>query len=424
MSAPRYVLLGLEAAGATWPATLRDLVTSRDADDEYLPCDGPADLLSRLATGRRFSAVLVDQRATGLDREMVRRSLAADCPVIVVGGPADAPRLAGLGATVHVPDPDDGGSIGDDALAVALADHAHPIGPVDDLRFGPRIEDRSRSGWTGRLVAVTGPGGSGASTVARALAAGLVDDPRLRGEVLLVDACLQADQAHLHGIDEPADDLRAATQAHRGGDPDGATLRRLLVEPPGCRYRLLPGIRRRGDWPAIGGPTLAAALRNLRDHHLATVVDVDPMVDLAPVHQPVGPATPGEPSRIVVELADLVVLVHHDDAPRRAADRVVADLLEAGLPSDRLVRLEVGGPRRRTLRGPRRGRRRGTGPRDQAHGDDPPPAADLLVTEPIGDPRTAADLASRILAILDRLPARPDAADLPVATGSLGTDLP
>ncbi len=412
MSAPRYVLLGLEAAG-TWPASLRDLVAARDADDEYLPCDGPADLLSRLATGRRFSAVLVDQRASGLDRELVRRSLAADCPVIVVGGPADAPRLLDLGATVHVPDPDDGGPL-DDALAVALADHAHPIGPVDDLRFGPRIATPSGDRWTGRLVAVTGPGGSGASTVARALAAGLVDDPRLRGEVLLVDACLQADQAHLHGIDEPTSDLRAATQAHRGGDPDGTTVRSLLTDPPGCRYRLLPGIRRRGDWPAIGGPTLTAALRNLRDHHLATVVDVDPMVDLAPVHQPVGPATPGEPSRIVVELADLVVLVHHAGAPRRAADRVADDLAEAGLPTDRLVRFEVGDARRRTLRGRRRDTRR-----DDRHA--PSSAADLLATEPLGDPRTAADLASRILGLLDRLPARPDGVDLPVATGSLGT---
>ena len=85
MSAPRYVLLGLEAAGATWPATLRNLVTSRDADDEYLPCDGPADLLSHLATGRRFSAVLVDQRATGLS---VHRVL--DCDHIHLELPGDA----------------------------------------------------------------------------------------------------------------------------------------------------------------------------------------------------------------------------------------------------------------------------------------------------------------------------------------------
>jgi len=68
MSGSRFVLLGLEAAGSPWPAALSSLLASRDPDDEYLPCDGPADLLARLATGRRFSAVVVDHRTSGLNR--------------------------------------------------------------------------------------------------------------------------------------------------------------------------------------------------------------------------------------------------------------------------------------------------------------------------------------------------------------------
>jgi hypothetical protein len=412
VSSLRYVLLGLASGEPAWLEAVARLVGRRSADDEFIRCTGSVDLATRLGTGRPFSAVLVDHRTVGLDRELVRRASAAGCPVIVVGGADDPGRLASLGATAHMVDPP---SLQD--LDGMLARHATPIGRVDDLRLGLRAED-GPVGWTGRMVAVTGPGGTGASTVARLLAAALADDPRMYSSVLLVDACLEADQAHMHGITDSQVDLQAAARAHRNGDPVDSELRALTFVPAGHRHRLLPGIRQRRDWPTIGGPSLEAALGNLRDHHLATIVDVDPYVDLAPTHQPVGPTTPGEPARIVFGMADLVLVVGRagSDSVRSLA-RVRANLADSGLPAERVMELPLtSSPAVGRLASRRAGRAARRGQAVQS--------GDLVLDLPgtLDGSDTAAHLADRVLTVLDRLPSRTqNQNEVAVIAGSLGT---
>ena len=412
VSSPHYVLLGLASGEPAWLEVVARLVGRRSADDEFIRCTGPVDLATRLGTGRPFSAVLVDHRTVGLDRELVRRASAAGCPVIVVGGADDPGRLVSLGAAAHMEEPP---SVHD--LDAMLAGHATPIGRIDDLRLGLRAED-GPAGWTGRMVAVTGPGGTGASTVARLLAAALADDPRMYSSVLLIDACLEADQAHMHGITDPQVDLQAVARAHRNGDPVDSELRALTFVPAGHRHRLLPGIRQRRDWPTIGGPSLEAALGNLRDHHLATIVDVDPYVDLAPTHQPVGPTTPGEPARIVFGMADLVLVVGRagSDSSRSLA-RVRANLTDAGLPTDRLMELPLDASPAVGRLGSRRAGRAARRGKSVQSGDLSP---DLPGT--LDGPDAAARLADRVLAVLDRLPSRThDQNEVAVVAGSLGT---
>ena len=412
VSSLRYVLLGLASGEPAWLEAVARLVGRRSADDEFIRCTGSVDLATRLGTGRPFSAVLVDHRTVGLDRELVRRASAAGCPVIVVGGADDPGRLASLGATAHMVDPP---SLQD--LDGMLARHATPIGRIDDLRLGLRAED-GPVGWTGRMVAVTGPGGTGASTVARLLAAALADDPRMYSSVLLVDACLEADQAHMHGIIDSQVDLQAAARAHRNGDPVDSELRALTFVPAGHRHRLLPGIRQRRDWPTIGGPSLEAALGNLRDHHLATIVDVDPYVDLAPTHQPVGPTTPGEPARIVFGMADLVLVVGRagSDSVRSLA-RVRANLADSGLPAERVMELPLtSSPAVGRLASRRAGRAARRGQAVQS--------GDLVLDLPgtLDGSDTAAHLADRVLTVLDRLPSRTqNQNEVAVIAGSLGT---
>jgi hypothetical protein len=412
VSSLRYVLLGLASGEPAWLEAVARLVGRRSADDEFIRCTGSVDLATRLGTGRPFSAVLVDHRTVGLDRELVRRASAAGCPVIVVGGADDPGRLASLGATAHMVDPP---SLQD--LDGMLARHATPIGRIDDLRLGLRAED-GPVGWTGRMVAVTGPGGTGASTVARLLAAALADDPRMYSSVLLVDACLEADQAHMHGITDSQVDLQAAARAHRNGDPVDSELRALTFVPAGHRHRLLPGIRQRRDWPTIGGPSLEAALGNLRDHHLATIVDVDPYVDLAPTHQPVGPTTPGEPARIVFGMADLVLVVGRagSDSVRSLA-RVRANLADSGLPAERVMELPLtSSPAVGRLASRRAGRAARRGQAVQS--------GDLVLDLPgtLDGSDTAAHLADRVLTVLDRLPSRTqNQNEVAVIAGSLGT---
>ena len=413
--AHRYVLLGLASGAPPWMPTVDLRLADLGTGHEFLPCAGIADLLNRLASGRAFSALLVDHRTVGLDRELISRARTAACPVLVVGG--DVERWTGLGAAAVVQS-----DLDPTEFARTLERQARPIGRIDRLEFGgPTRTTGDR--WTGRLVAITGPGGTGASTIARSLAFGLAEDPRLRGSVTLVDACLEADQALLHGVDDAPMTLQEATQAHRGGLPGAEELDRFLVAPVGLPYRLLPGIRRRRDWPTIGGSSLRATLANLCRHNLITVVDVDPDVDLAPDEQPTGPSTPGEPAQVVCDLADLVVVVGRTGtrSGRKGAaalGRTIANLLEAGLPDDRLLPLCLTDAPDRVRRSDRRRSKASV----SNHVEDA--EGTVLLPDPGPDPEPAygTHLARLLLRHLDRLPDRIDMGGLiPVAPGSLGT---
>ena len=135
VSSPHYVLLGLASGEPAWLEVVARLVGRRSADDEFIRCTGPVDLATRLGTGRPFSAVLVDHRTVGLDRELVRRASAAGCPVIVVGGTDDPGRLVSLGAAAHMEEPP---SVLD--LDAMLTGHATPIGRIDDLDGSPPVD--------------------------------------------------------------------------------------------------------------------------------------------------------------------------------------------------------------------------------------------------------------------------------------------
>ena len=414
-SVNRYVLLGLASGAPPWMPTVDLRLADLGTGHEFLPCAVLADLLNRLASGRPFSALLVDHRTVGLDRELISRAVSASCPVLVVGG--DAERWIGLGAAAVL-----SADLAPDDFARTLERRARPIGRIDRLEFGAPVQ-ATGSRWTGRLVAVTGPGGTGASTIARSLTDGLSRDPRLRGSVTLVDACLEADQALLHGILDAPLTLQEATQAHRGGLPGAADLDRFLVSPAGLSYRLLPGIRRRRDWPTIGGSSFRATLANLCRHNLVTVVDVDPDVDLAPDEQPTGPSTPGEPAQVVCDLADLVVVVgrtggHSGRKGEAALGRTLANLFEAGLPEERLLPLCLTDAPDR----PRRGDRRRARASVAVHVDDADGTVILPDPGPDPEPAYGAHLARLLLRYLDRLPDRIDMGGLiPVVPGSLGT---
>lgn len=413
----RHVLLGLASGTPTWTTTIVARLADSQPRSEFILCSDISDLFNRLGTGRTFSALFVDHRTVGLDRELISRATSADCPVVVVGD-SDAParwRLLGASTVVAYDLPVS-------SFTDVLRHHASPIPTTDHLDLGVGPPEPTAHGWAGRIVAVTGAGDTGTSELARCIASGLGDDPRLRGSVLLVDACLEADQAFLHGLtdDHVGPDLQQVTHAHRGGDLDRTALERLTVRPAGRSYGLLPGLRRRRDWPSIGGPSLRATLVNIRRHHLITVVDVDPLIDLTPPGQTLGPSTPGEPCRIVMSLADIVVVVGITGKHgTRSMERVLSNLDNAGIPPARLLPIltaEPSGSRRRARREARQLAR--TTP----SGVDGP----LVLTGPPGGGDDMAGLLAReVLAALDLLAGRvDDGGVVPVAAGSLGTENP
>src|SRR5687767_7798641 len=99
----RYAVLGLAPPRTPW---FREVARwSHDAvlPLEFVKCVSAAELRARLASGRPFSAVLVDAGQPGLDRDLVDASRAAGCAVLVVADGRVARDWAAMGVAALLP---------------------------------------------------------------------------------------------------------------------------------------------------------------------------------------------------------------------------------------------------------------------------------------------------------------------------------
>jgi hypothetical protein len=217
---------------------------------------------------------------------------------------------------------------------------ARPVLRADEvvLRGGRSDSLAVRGSWRAPLVAVTGAGGTGRSTVAMALAAGLAADPRDRGAVVLVDAALHAQQGLLHDAGDVVPGLSELVEAHRTADLDGEQVRALCFEVDSRGYDLMLGLRRQRDWVALRPRTLEAALDGLRRAYRMVVVDVDADVE--------GEAQCGSAdvedrnvmARCTLAAADLVVVLGLPGiAGVHSLLRVLRDLDELGVDPGRVL---------------------------------------------------------------------------------------
>jgi hypothetical protein len=129
--------------------------------------------------------------------------------------------------------------------------------------------------WRGRLFAVCGPGGTGSSTTAVALAQALAADPRSNGRVLLADFARRAEQAMLHDSMEAAPGVQELVEAHRTTRPSTDEIRALTFLVEARSYHLLLGLRQARAWSAIRPRAFDAALDNLRAAFQIVVADID-----------------------------------------------------------------------------------------------------------------------------------------------------
>ncbi|MHB8505888.1 MAG: hypothetical protein ACYDEN_09245 [Acidimicrobiales bacterium] len=173
----------------------------------------------------------------------------------------------GLGATAVLPP-----TFGRDELLDVLSLHARLVGRGDLLPA--ELDDGEPGAWRGRLVVVCGPGGTGASTVAVALAQGLGGDVRYGGRVLLADLALRADLGVLHDAVDLGPGLQELVDAHRVGTPTPAEVVASTYEVPGRPYRLLLGLRRPAAWAALRPRATTASLDGLRRAFTLVVADV------------------------------------------------------------------------------------------------------------------------------------------------------
>lgn len=331
MASERYVTLGLARVRTPWFTEVARWATSGSLAMDFVKTVSPDEVRARLGSGRPFSALLVDGGLAGIDRDLFESAREHGCAVVVVTDDRLRDwRTIGAVATL----PTDFDRTG---LESVLAEHATPIGAADDLPGQPPV-DEATGGFRARTVAVTGPGGTGRSTVACALAQGFAADVAHADTVVLADLALHADQAMLHDARDVIPGVLELVESHRAGAPSPDEIRSLTFDIVTRRYRLLLGLRRHRDWTALRPRALRAALDGLRQAFTLVVADIDDDLD--------GEAETGSAdvedrnllARTAVDVADVVVVVG-TGGPKGVHSllRVVRDCLAAGVSADRLV---------------------------------------------------------------------------------------
>ncbi len=333
----RYVVLGLARPRVAWFADVARWATGAALPVEFVKCVSAQEVRVRLASGRRFSAALVDSGAHGLDRDLLDQLRDAGVAVVVVEDGHAPTDWVALGAAAVLPSTPSRAEVLD-----VLATHAAMVDGVDldPLEATDQPLDLARRG---QLVAVTGPSGVGASSTAIALAQGLGAERR----VVLADLCLVAEQALLHDARDVVPGLPELLDAHRGRRPDAQALADLTWHVEERGYDLLLGLRRATDWPTVRPKSLAAAVDGLRRAWEVVVADVDPVVEGEDETGSVDVEDRHLLARTVLAEADRVVVVARPGMKwLHGAIRVLADLDRLGVDPERLVPVVLGVGRR------------------------------------------------------------------------------
>ncbi|MDE0802200.1 MAG: hypothetical protein OSA99_02645 [Acidimicrobiales bacterium] len=340
MPTERHVVLGLARVRATWFTDVARWATSGLLAIDFVKTVSTDEVRARLDAGRPFSALVIDSGVAGIDRDLLELAKEQGCAVIVVTDDSSRDWRAVGAATTLSSDFDRS------ALENALAEFATPIGAADDLPGQPRADD-PEPGFRARTVAVTGPGGTGRSVVAAAIAQGMAADVAHADTVVLADLALHADQAVLHDARDVIPGVLELVEGHRSGDPTPDEVRSLTFDIVSRRYRLLLGLRRHRDWTALRPRALRTALDGLRRAFTLVVADVDDDLE--------GEAATGSAdvedrnllARTTVDLADVVVVVGVGGTKGvHSLLRVVRDCLAAGVGTERIVIVVNRTPRR------------------------------------------------------------------------------
>jgi hypothetical protein len=359
MAGDRYVILGLAHPRAAWFRTLAHWAHASSIPAELVKCLSAEELRARLTSARPFSATLVDARVAALDRDLIDEVRRAGCPTLVVEDRRSRKDWLALGAAAVVLDGFDRQQLLD-----VLAAHATLIGS-GDLVPGT-VDDVAPPSPGGPAIAVCGPGGTGASTIAIALCQGLADGVRsgvvppleddtggdaARGGILLADLARRAEQSVLHDARDVVPGVQELVEAHRHGQLGPESVASLTFYVVERGYHLLLGLRRSSAWAGIRPRAFEAAFAGLRRTFRTVVSDAE--ADLEGERE--GGSLEVEErnimSRTAAGQADVVLVVGQPGMKGvHSLAGVVDDLIGFGVPADRVLRVIIRAPRSRRVR--------------------------------------------------------------------------
>ena len=332
MGRERFVVLGVARARSLWFRAVAQWATSAAIPAEFVKCVSAEEVRAHLAGGRAFSAVLLDGGLPTVDRDLIAAARESGCSVIVVDDGRANRDWRALGSAAVLP-----ADFDREQFLEVLASHALMVGGGDGLAGLPD-EPAPSEVRLGRVIAVCGPGGTGASTAAVALAQQLGGDPKGEGPVVLADFALRAEQAMLHDARDIVPGVQELVEAHRGRRPTPEEVRALTFDVAGRNYHLLLGLRRTRYWSTVRPRSFEASFESLRQAFGTAVCDVTADFEGEDEGGSVDVEERNVMARTSVQRADAVVVVGAAGVKGlHSLLRVIGELLDTGVAAARIL---------------------------------------------------------------------------------------
>lgn len=268
MSGAPYAIIGLGRPRSPWFRNITSWANSGALGASFAKAYSCTEVRQQLASSRFWSVLLIDASFSAVAQDVLSDADEMGVPVVFVGSP-----LAGSSTEItQQHHPVLATDFSRHALAETLSQHARVVGLPDAREITQAIT--SATTWKGSLIGVTGPGGTGASTVAMALSQHLGAEAIDPGSVVLVDATRNAEQSVLHNIAQVTTSIEDLIEANRLRLDEPDNTKALASDLDNRGYSLIAGVRKASAWTTFGRSSIDRSLEALRSAFIHSVVDI------------------------------------------------------------------------------------------------------------------------------------------------------
>jgi hypothetical protein len=339
MSRDRYVLLGLGRSRSTWFGSLALWTTSGALPAEFHKCLSAMHVRQRLDGLQLHSALIVEEGIADIDRDLIEAARRADCPTFVISDTTNPQAWIELGAVAVLPT-----DLNPTLLLQALSAHSKIISASRDDESAGTVDHLTQS--QGRLIAVCGAGGTGASTIAIATAQALAEPVTETDHVVLADFARNSEQAMLHDSPDITPSVEEAVELHRHRRPTIGQIRDTTFAVDRRGYRLLLGQRRVGAWTALPPAAVLATVAGLRRAFRTVVADITADFESEADGGSLDVEERNALARLTAANADIVLVVGTPDFKGiHALGRTMRHVGATGVSDDRIVPIITRAPK-------------------------------------------------------------------------------